>query len=187
MKKIAVIMAIVLSMVLTGCIIREDKDLTSVNLARVAFETEGEVKIIQDRIRDEDFWDSVYRAADLIEDTIDECKLTSVSFKLKTDEGETIILEDIYSFRMVDSDDVWKMLVVNQILYALVTSDEVIKAESSFVHLTVESVILKWSTPGLDEKRTVSVCDVENDGKWDYLSEGRMYFTIAEGATIVMG
>ena len=77
------------------------------------------------------------------------------------------------------------MLVVNQILYALVTSDEVIKAESSFVHLTVESVILKWSTPGLDEKRTVSVCDVENDGKWDYLSEGRMYFTIAEGATIV--
>ena len=183
MKRI-IIIAVAISLVLVGCGLRKDGD-SSIDLSRAAFDAETEVKILQDRIRDDDFWKTAYRASDLIEETIDSGKLSSVSFKLKTSEGKTVIMEDIYSFRLVDPDDDWIKLIINQILYALITSDEVINAEASGIHITVESVILKWNTPGLDEKQTFSVCDVENDGEWDYACQGRMHFATDDGATIV--
>ncbi|MBR2725055.1 hypothetical protein IKE97_00185 [Candidatus Saccharibacteria bacterium] len=176
MKKTAIIAVLILCLTLVGCGM-EKTEVAPVELAKVAFEAEGEVKILQDRIKDDDFWESTYRAADLIEETIDDGKLASVSFKLRTSENKTILLEDIYSFRLIDTDDLWIKLTVNQIIYALVTSDEVIEAESSGISLTVESIILKWSTPGFDEKMIASVCDVDNDGKWDYICKGKMYFT----------
>ena len=184
MKKIAIVTMVIMTLMLVGCNVKNDK-VFSVDLSRTALEAEAEVKILQDRIRDDDFWVSTYKAADLIESTIDDGKLASVSFKLKTSEGETIILEDIYSFRLIDADDAWIKLTINQILYAMITSDEVVNAEASGKHITVESTILKWNTPGIDSKMTVSVCDIENDGKWDYVCQGRMYFTTSESATVV--
>lgn len=184
MRKIAIFMAAFLCLALTSCTV-EKIDVTSIDISRVAYEAEAEVNMVQDRIRDDDFWRTTYQAGDLIEQTLDDGKLGSVSFKLKTSEDETIILEDLYTFRLIDADDVWRELTTSQILYALVTSDEVTKAENSGVNLTVQSVILKWTDSSTGKNRTASVCDLNNDGHWDYVSRGKMYFAKALDATLL--
>ena len=184
MNKIVVFLMVVFCVVLLSCEI-DKPNTASIDLSRAEFEAEAEVDMVRDRIKDDIFWKSTYRAAELIEETIDDGKLTVVSFKLKTSEEETIVLEDFYIFRLVDADDVWREFFVDQIIYALATSDEVIEKEESGINLYIDSVILKWTDSSTGENLKASVCDIDNDGKWNYLSCGEMYFTNIQGNAII--
>lgn len=184
MKRVVVFLVMIVCLILSGCV-EKKHDTASIDLSRVEFEAEAEVNMLQDSIRDDGFWDSTYRAADLIEDTIDDGKLTKVSFKLKTSDEETIVLEDFYTFRLIDSDDVWRELFANQVIYALATSDEVTEREAKGVNLQIDGIILKWEDTSKGKKRIASICDVEGDGKWDYLSKGRMFFTKDPASTVI--
>ena len=183
MKKINICLIVILCLALSGCATQEADDSPK-EIANITYEAETRVEDLQYGLRDDDFWMSTYRSANLIEKTLDEWAVASISVKLKPSKGKTIILEDFYKTILVDSDDPWRKLAINQIIYALATSEEVTKAERIGKSLTVSSVILTWTSSENGVSKTASLCDTENDGKWDFVSRGSMCFVENDFANV---
>ena len=186
MKKIyKMIIAIlfVIPMVMTGC---DTKSLSEGNttheLARTAYEADAEVMHLKLEIEDDTFWDSTERATKLIENTIEDRKNMTIGFRLACSDGSTIMLDDFASVNLIYINDVWRSLTSDRLTYSLATSDEVTKVHAAGETVEITGIILKWYQP--NDKRVYSVCDLENDGAWNYVTSGKVFFTDVNSAVL---
>lgn len=183
MRKKALVFLIGLCLATSGCVDLPEKDGSELNKAM--FKAEAEMKDAKYQIRDDAFWLTAYQATDLIEETVGEDELVYVSFKLVDEDGKVSILEDSYSFRLMSSDDAWRLLEMDQILFALIASEEVTKTKDKGKTLYIKSVILKWPVYYDGKMKFASVCDTDNDGNWDYVCRGKMFFSNTSNSNIV--
>lgn len=181
-KTLAVIIALFAIAMMTSC---DAKSLHEGNvtpdLSEAAFEAKAAVMRLKIEIEDDAFWDSTDRAAKLIEDTIESRVDMMVSLRLTCSDGSIIYLDDFDAIRLNYINDVWRSKTSNEIIYKLATSDEVVKAHEAGETVEITGVILKWKRRknlfDSNEQRIYSVCDLENDGNWDYVISGKAFFT----------
>lgn len=179
----------VIPMVMTGC---DTKSLsegnTTYELARTAYEADAEVTHLKLEIEDDAFWDSAEKATELIANTLEDRKDTTIGFRLACSDGSILELDDFANVRLTYINDVWRSLTSDRLLYSLATSDEVTKAHAAGKTVEITGVILKWYQPqGVfdhNDQRVYSVCDLENDGIWDYVTSGKVFFTDVTSAAL---
>ena len=189
MKKIFVFVFVIAMVVLSGC---DTKSMTEGNvtpdLSRAAYEAKGKVTVLRIEVEDDTFWDSADKATELIENTIEDRVDTTIGFKLAYSDGTTAIIDDFASFRLNYINDVWRTKTSSEIIYALATSDEVVQAHNDGKTVKIAGVILRWRERERlfdgDKERIISVCDLENDGSWDYVIHGRLFFTDVETVSL---
>lgn len=179
LRKMTVVTMVILAvMVLVGCD-GEEGNVTPL-LKNNAYHSEEELKKLESKIDDDVFWESADRARKLIEKTIERRVGFSISFRVSSSDGEEILLEDLYAVNLTYINDVWRKYLSSEVIRELATAKAVTKAHDEGETVEITGVIIKWEQPagGLDtEKRVFSVCDLSGDGEWDYVTEGRIYFT----------
>ena len=189
MKKIFVMIFVIAMVVLSGC---DTKSMTEGNvtpdLSEAAYEAKAKVTEQRIEVKDDVFWDSADKMAKLFEDTIEDRVYTIVSLQLTYSDGTVVPLDDFYSFRLNYINDVWRARASSELIYALVTSDEVVRAHNEGKTVKISSVILKWKERKRvgdgNKERIISVCDLDNDGGWDYVIHGKLFFTDVATASL---
>lgn len=182
---ITVLLAIIFAMTfaMAGCATEDDTTAGLSNSANVA---EAEVQQLRADIDDVGFWDTLDRATGLIKESLESGRDISVSFRLTTSEGETILLEDTYLFHLAYINDTWRSLTASQIEYIVATAEQVSEAFNRGEFVKVTGLIMKWTEyVGADATpHIISVADIKADGKWDYVAEGKFYFTDSAASSI---
>ena len=167
------IMIVIVAVIFTGC-----EDNIPNMLSDRAYDMESQLAKLRVDMPDEDFWSSTDEVRILIEKTLEKRKPFSISFRLETDDGEQIFLDDLYLNRLTYMNEVWRSIVSGEAIYTLAQSKPMINAHSKGKKLVITGIIMKWEqTVGLDaESRVFSAVDLTNDGQWDYTTEGKIYF-----------
>lgn len=140
---------------------------------------------LKTKVPDETFWASAEKAANLIKEALEKQVNFSIDVRLLCSNGEEIVLQN-YNTRLNQINDVWRSIASNSLIYAVATSQEVATAHANGELIEVTGVILKYQHVeqhlfGANAK-IISVCDIDNDGTWDYTAEGKMFFT--ESSTV---
>lgn len=184
MKRIVSIVVIIAIIMLSGCDTGESK-VTS-KLTGHGYEAEAKISDLKTEVPDKAFWASAEKAASLMKKTIERKVNFSIDIRLLCSDGEEIVLQN-YNTRLNQINDVWRSIASNSLIYAVATSQEVATAHEDGKLVEVTGVILKWQHVeqhlfSANVDKIISVCDIDNDGTWDYTAEGKMFFT--ESSTV---
>ena len=167
-KKVAVV--IVMAMILTGC----HEANTNRELATAAYELKSEITRLRIMNDDDSFWESADRFTKLVRDTIEDRVPIEIQFRLSCS-GDIIYLNDFYKTELRFINNVVREMTANEIICEVLSSNEVMDMQAKDIAIT--GVILTW----LQYEELYSICDLQCDGTWDYLSKGKFFFT--EGNT----
>ena len=183
MKKVlsiiaSIIAAALIIVMLPGCELGEGNIPPS--LTQEAYEAEATITKLKTEVEDKAFWDSAERAAELIEKTIERRTNISIDIRLRSDESEIVLQNHEIELKYIN--DAWRSIASNRMLYAVATSEEVAKAHEAGKAVEVTGIILRWRHTeqrlfSANINKIISVCDIDDDGAWDYTAEGKMFFT----------
>jgi hypothetical protein len=181
------VMVMVIVMMTTGCAATEDN--VPVSLSETAYDVSSKLLNQKIEMKDDAFWESADKAETLLENTLEKGVEMTVSFQLTDSEGTVIPMDDFASFRLYYINDVWRQKTAKGLIYALSISDEVIKAHGAGKSIEITGTIFKWKQPsGLFEfdnkEKIISVCDLGNDGAWDYVIHGKMFFANTDAVSL---
>lgn len=175
---------------LTGCKATEGN--VTPDLSRSAYSAEAEVQQLRAEIDDVGFWNSLDVATDMIKESLETHRDVSLGFRLATSGsggtsgGETIILNDVYSFRLAYINDVWRSLTASRTECVVATDEQVAEAFDRGETVKVTGVIMEWPEyygPN-GAPHIISVVDEDADGQWDHVAEGSFFFTNSASTTI---
>lgn len=158
------------------------------DLSEAAFEAKAAIMRLKMEVEDDVFWESTDRAAKLIESTIEDRVNMMVGFRLACSDGSIIYLDDFDWIHLNYINDVWRSKTSSEIIYKLATSDEVVRAHEAGETVEITGIILKWKRRkdlfDSNEQMVYSVCDLENDGNWNYVVGGKVFFTDVSSAAL---
>ena len=191
MKKFLVLLitSVMFVITLTGC---NAKSLTEANttpdLSKAAYKAEANVARLKIETEDDAFWESTERMAELFKNTVEQKTDMVVEVRLTCSDGSTIVLNDFATCSLFYINDVIREKASNELIYSIATLDEVVEAHAAGKTVEVTGIILKWyQRMGLfdhNADRIASVCDLDNDGNWDYVTKGKAFFTDANNIAI---
>ena len=118
-------------------------------------------------------WDSAMCAAHLIENTVEPCKGFSLEFLLCGDDKHIFQVQIPRTWFIDDQDDDYAKNFSIRVIDELLNAKSVERACDTWDKVEVTGIILRW----VPEKSVLSVYDVANDGQWDYVYDGGLFFT----------
>lgn len=179
MKTAFVIAMLMVTFMFAGCeSLTEQKDVDA------AYKAESTLQGLQAESGDQAFWGSVSTVKQALKSAVVENRDMVVDFRLTDADGEDLILDDLYNYRIKYINDEVRSLAASKALYYAVKNDKVKKAHDAGKQLAITGTIIRWNEPshGLGAvfhsvNTPFSVVDLDNDGKWDYVAEGKFYFS----------
>ncbi len=177
-----VVLAIVAAVCLAGC----GEGNVTPDLSDAAYQAE---KVITERKLANDipeFWDSAYTATGAVKGLLGTGSNYTLDVQIAQADGSKFEVKTT-PFRLQYINDVWKDLAENQILDIISSDALTVQALDTGGKPVIKSSILQFTARiGLvgSDIRDFSVVDIENDGKWDYVAEGRLFFTDAMSTTL---
>ena len=130
------------------------------------------------QINDDEFWDSAYTAANLVQDSIEDKYPVQVSFRLETSNSERIVTAPTEVYLDMDTR-AHRESIAADLIISLV-DDGIINEYASGNTVRVTGVLVNWSKRKslLDKEiQYFSACDLDVDGLWDYVCTKNTSFT----------
>ena len=122
------------------------------------------------QINDDEFWDSAYTAANLVQDSIEDKYPVQVSFRLETSNSERIVTAPTEVYLDMDTRTHRESIAADLIISLV--DDGIINEYASGNTVRVTGVLVNWSKRKslLDKEiQYFSACDLDVDGLWDYV------------------
>lgn len=130
------------------------------------------------QINDDEFWDSAYTAANLVQDSIEDKYPVQVSFRLETSNSERIVTAPTEVYLDMDTRTHRESIAADLIISLV--DDGIIDEYASGNTVRVTGVLVNWSKRKslLDKEiQYFSACDLDVDGLWDYVCAKKTSFT----------
>ncbi len=130
------------------------------------------------QINDDEFWDSAYTAANLVQDSIEDKYPVQVSFRLETSNSERIVTAPTEVYLDMDTRTHRESIAADLIISLV--DDGIINEYASGNTVRVTGVLVNWSKRKslLDKEiQYFSACDLDVDGLWDYVCTKKTSFT----------
>ena len=130
------------------------------------------------QINDDEFWDSAYTAANLVQDSIEDKYPVQVSFRLETSNSERIVTAPTEVYLDMDTRTHRESIAADLIISLV--DDGIINEYASGNTVRVTGVLVNWSKRKslLDKEiQYFSACDLDVDGLWDYVCAKKTSFT----------
>lgn len=130
------------------------------------------------QINDDEFWDSAYTAANLVQDSIEDKYPVQVSFRLEVNNSERIVTAPTEVYLDMDTRTHRESIAADLIISLV--DDGIIDEYASGNTVRVTGVLVNWSKRKslLDKEiQYFSACDLDVDGLWDYVCAKKTSFT----------
>ena len=130
------------------------------------------------QINDDEFWDSAYTAANLVQESIEDKYPVQVSFRLETSNSERIVTAPTEVYLDMDTRTHRESIAADLIISLV--DDGIINEYASGNTVRVTGVLVNWSKRKslLDKEiQYFSACDLDVDGLWDYVCAKKTSFT----------
>lgn len=130
------------------------------------------------QINDDEFWDSAYTAANLVQDSIEDKYPVQVSFRLETSNSERIVTAPIEVYLDMDTRTHRESIAADLIIHLV--DEDITDAYASGDTVRVTGILVNWSKRKslLDKEiQQFSACDLDADGLWDYVCAKKTSFT----------
>ena len=130
------------------------------------------------QINDDEFWDSAYTAANLVQDSIEDKYPVQVSFRLEVNNSERIVTAPTEVYLDMDTRTHRESIAADLIISLV--DDGIINEYASGNTVRVTGVLVNWSKRKslLDKEiQYFSACDLDVDGLWDYVCAKKTSFT----------
>lgn len=143
-------------------------------ISRTIKEEDTKVATLKAEVDDPAFWDTAESEAKLVSNLLERNQEISVTYRLSV--GDQTVISPAITVRMDHyANSKWRKIVIDELLYTFATVSDVERAYNAGQNPKITGVIANWIDSAHHE--TVSVCDLNADGVWDYVTLDALRFT----------